>query len=55
MTEQTRQAIGDYIRLAGKKPGEFLFVARWGAGQRMPTRHYGRLSASGLLALGSTL
>jgi integrase len=43
MTEQTRQAIDDYIRLAGKKPGEFLFVGRRGAGQRMTTRHYGRL------------
>jgi hypothetical protein len=43
MTEQTRQAIGDYIRLASKKPDEFLFVGRRGAGQRMTTRRYGRL------------
>src|SRR5476649_65267 len=27
LTEQTRQAVDDYIRLAGKKPGEFLFTA----------------------------
>ena len=35
LTEQTRQAVDDYIRLAGKKPGEFLFVGRRGQGQCM--------------------
>ena len=28
LTEQTRQAIDDYVRTAGKKPGEFLFAGR---------------------------
>ena len=28
LTEQTRQAVDDYIRAAGKKPGEFLFSGR---------------------------
>src|SRR5947199_9131336 len=28
LTEPTRQAIDDYIKLAGKKPGEFLFTGR---------------------------
>ena len=28
LTEQTRQAIDKYIRLAGKKPGDFLFTGR---------------------------
>src|SRR6266849_8519418 len=28
LTEQTRQAVDDYIRTAGKKPGEFLFTGR---------------------------
>ena len=32
LTEQTRQAIDDYIRKAGKKVGEFLFVGRRGRG-----------------------
>ena len=27
LTEQTRQAVDDYIRMASKKPGEFLFTA----------------------------
>ena len=36
LTEQTRQAIDDYIRIAGKKSGEFLFGRR--AGKSMTTR-----------------
>src|ERR1041385_8695234 len=28
LTEPTRQAIDDYIKLAGKKPGDFLFTGR---------------------------
>ena len=28
LTEQTRQAVDDYIKAAGKKPGEFLFSGR---------------------------
>jgi len=28
VTEQTRQAVDDYIRAAGRKPGEFLFGAQ---------------------------
>src|SRR5271167_3904993 len=30
LTEQTRQAVDDYIKTASKKPGEFLFTARRG-------------------------
>jgi len=26
LTEQTRQAVDDYLRVAGKKPGQFLFT-----------------------------
>jgi integrase len=33
LTEQTRQAVDDYIRVAGKKPGESLFVGRRGLGR----------------------
>src|ERR1700732_2471646 len=28
MTEQTRQAVDDYLKATGKKPGEFLFTSR---------------------------
>jgi integrase len=32
LTEQTRQAIDEYLRLNGRKPGEFLFAGRGGNG-----------------------
>ncbi len=38
LTEQTRQAVDDYLRLAGKKPGEFIFAGRRGPGRSMTTR-----------------
>ncbi len=41
LTEQTRLSIDDYIRLAGKKPGEFLF-AGGRLGSSMTTRQYAR-------------
>jgi len=30
LTEQTRQAVDDYVRAAAKKPGEFMFTGRFG-------------------------
>jgi integrase len=43
LTDQTRQAIDDYLKVAGRKPGEFLFSGRRGFGQCMTTRQYARL------------
>jgi integrase len=54
LTEQTRQAVDDYIRVAGKKPGEALLSAdavRDGAYRRGSTRGS---SPSGLAASGWT-
>src|SRR5262249_6305629 len=51
LTEHTREAIDDYIRMAGKKPGEFLFTGRR-AGQGMTTRQYARLLADWLTSVG---
>ena len=31
LTEQTRQALDDYLRLTNRKPGEFLFAGHGGA------------------------
>jgi hypothetical protein len=50
LTEQTRQAIDDYLRAAGKKPGDFLFSGRR-PGQSMTTRQYARLLADWLIAM----
>jgi integrase len=52
MTEQTRQSVDDYIRAAGKKPGEFLFVGRYGPGQCMTTRQYARLVSGWVGSIG---
>jgi integrase len=49
LTEQTRQAIDNYVRAARKKPGEFLFTGRRGSEQSMTTRQYARL-VSGWIA-----
>src|SRR6202051_4118630 len=43
LTDQTRQAVDDYLKAAGKKPGDFPFVGRRGFGQCMTTRQYTRL------------
>jgi len=51
LTEQTRQAIDDYIRVAGKKPGELLFKGRR-EGRSMTTRQYARLLAEWLTGIG---
>ena len=53
VTEQTRQAVDDYIRVMGKKSGEFLFVSRRrGLGRCMTTRQYARLVAEWVRGIG---
>jgi integrase len=51
LTEPTRQAIDEYIKLAGKKPGDFLFTGRR-PGQCMTTRQYARLLSEWLTSVG---
>jgi len=51
LSEPTRQAIDDYIKFAGKKPGEFLFMGRR-PGQCMTTRQYARLLSEWLTSVG---
>src|SRR5712675_3591165 len=43
VTEQTRQATDDYIKAAGRKPGEFLFSGRGDHNRSLTTRQYARL------------
>jgi integrase len=52
LTEQTRQAIEDYLRSAGKRPGEFLFSGRRGPQQPMTTRQYARLVSDSVASIG---
>jgi integrase len=52
LAEQTRQAVEDYLRASGKKPGEFLFSGRRQGGHCMTTRQYARLVAEWIGAIG---
>jgi integrase len=52
MTDQTRQAVDDYLRASGKKPGEFLFTSRSQKGRCMTTRHYARLVSEWIAGIG---
>ena len=51
LTEQTREAIDEYLTAAGKKPGEYLFNGRR-PGQSMTTRQYARLLSEWLAGIG---
>jgi integrase len=51
-TEQTRQAVDEYLRAGGKKPGQFLFGGRGGAERCMTTRQYARLVSSWVASIG---
>jgi integrase len=52
LTEQTRQAIDDYIRAADKKSGEYLLIGRRGQHQCMTTRQYARLVGEWIASIG---
>jgi integrase len=52
LTEQTRQAVDDYLRATGKKPGEFMFTGRRAPGQCMTTRQYARLVSELIANIG---
>lgn len=51
LTEQTRQAVDDYIRVAGKKIGEPLFVGHCDP-RCMSTRQYARLVSEWIASIG---
>jgi integrase len=52
LTEQTRQALDDYLRLTGRKAGEFLFAGRCGCGRALTTRQYARLVGEWTSSIG---
>src|SRR5215469_7832485 len=52
LTEQTRQAVDDYIQAADKTPGEFLFSGRGNHGRSITTRQYVRLVSSWVATIG---
>jgi integrase len=52
LSEQTRQAVDDYLKTANKKPGEFLFAGRRGAERSMTTRQYALLVSQWIGGVG---
>ena len=52
LTEQTRQAIDEYMKAACIKPGEYLFPSRRNLGRCITTRHYARLVADWIASIG---
>jgi integrase len=52
LTEQTRQAVDDYLKATDKAPGEFMFTRRRASEQSMTTRQYGRLVSEWIADIG---
>ncbi|MGO8913822.1 MAG: tyrosine-type recombinase/integrase [Bradyrhizobium sp.] len=52
LSEQTRQAVDDYLRTANKRSGEFLFTGRRGPNRDMTTRQYARLVSEWIGSVG---
>src|SRR5271170_389456 len=52
LSEQTRQAIDDYLKATGKRPGEFLFSSDRDANRSMTTRQYARLVSEWIGSVG---
>ncbi len=51
LTDQTRQAIDEYLRLTGRNPGQFLFAGRGNKGG-LTTRQYARLVQEWVASIG---
>ncbi len=52
LSEQTRQAIDDYLKAVNKRPGEFLFTGRRDPENSMTTRQYARLVSEWIGSVG---
>src|SRR5215216_4824050 len=52
LTEQTRQALDDYLRQSGRKTGDFLFGGRGPGDRGLTTRRYARLVGDWVAGIG---
>ena len=52
LTDQTRMAIDEYLRLTGRKPGQFLFAGRGDGPYGLTTRQYARLVQEWVASIG---
>jgi integrase len=51
LTDQTRSAVDDYLRLTGRKSGQYLFAGR-GEASELTTRQYARLVHEWVASIG---
>jgi integrase len=52
LTDQTRQSIDEYVRVIGKKPGDFLFASRRRGDRAISTRQYARIVSAWIAGIG---
>ena len=52
ITEQTRQALSEYLRASGRQSGEFLFAGRGNPSRYLSTRQYARLVGEWVASIG---
>jgi integrase len=52
LSEQTRQAVDDYLATTGKRPGELLFTGHREPSRSLTTRQYARLVAEWIGSIG---
>jgi hypothetical protein len=52
LTEVTRQALDDYLRVSSRKTGQYLFPGRRGPDEHMTTRQYARLVTEWVSGIG---
>ena len=52
LTDQTRSAVDDYLRLTGRKAGQSLFAGRDDGSRGLTTRQYARLVRERVASIG---
>lgn len=52
ITEQTRQAVDDYLKVSNKRPSDILFTGRRGKDRCLTTRQYARLLSEWIAGIG---
>jgi integrase len=52
LTEVTRQAVDDYLRISDRRPGQCLFRGRGGSDRHLTTRQYARLVGRWVTGIG---
>ena len=52
LSETTRQAVDEYLRISGKRPGDYIFTGRRGPDRNLTTRQYARLLSTWIAGIG---